>query len=67
MVQFWLVMWAAMYFLVGKTSNFAVVMATLYINGKSYGMHGFLTQLRSLETHEPMPGTTLLCSHRIIS
>ncbi len=42
---------------VGKTSNFAVVMATLYINGKNHGMHGFLVQLRSLETHEPMPGT----------
>ena len=45
-------------FAVGKTSNFAVVMAALYINGKNYGMQGFLTQLRSLKTHEPMPGNT---------
>ena len=44
------------YIAVGKTSNFAVVMATLFINGRNHGMHGFLTQLRSLDTHEPMPG-----------
>ncbi|KAK2157610.1 hypothetical protein LSH36_188g07009 [Paralvinella palmiformis] len=43
----------------GKTSNYAIVMALLYTNGKNYGMHPFMVQLRSHETHEPLPGITI--------
>ncbi|KAK3102107.1 hypothetical protein FSP39_008857 [Pinctada imbricata] len=41
---------------VGKSSNHAVVLATLIIKGKKYGMHPFFVQIRSMEDHTPMPG-----------
>ena len=44
---------------VGKTTNHAVVMATLYVNGENCGMQGFLVQLRDIDTHQPLPG---MCS-----
>lgn len=31
-------------------------MAQLYINGKCYGLHIFLVQIRDYDTHEPFPG-----------
>ncbi|KAG7200556.1 hypothetical protein KM043_001117 [Ampulex compressa] len=40
----------------GHTANYAVVVAQLYTNGKSRGIHPFIVQLRDEETHEPMPG-----------
>nr|XP_022297816.1 peroxisomal acyl-coenzyme A oxidase 1-like [Crassostrea virginica] len=40
----------------GKSVNFAIILATLVINGKKHGMHPFLTQLRSMEDHKPLPG-----------
>jgi acyl-CoA oxidase len=40
----------------GRTANHAVVMAQLFIDGKNYGPHPFLVQVRDLETHEPLPG-----------
>ncbi|KAI8488215.1 Peroxisomal acyl-coenzyme A oxidase 1 [Branchiostoma belcheri] len=43
----------------GKTSNFATVMAQLYTQGKCYGPHNFMVQIRSLEDHTPCPGVTL--------
>ncbi|KAL3084073.1 hypothetical protein niasHS_009206 [Heterodera schachtii] len=43
----------------GKTANFAVVMAQLYTNGKCYGAHPFWVQLRDIETHKPLPGITV--------
>ncbi|XP_077863417.1 peroxisomal acyl-coenzyme A oxidase 1-like, partial [Saccoglossus kowalevskii] len=43
----------------GKTSTHAVVLAQLYLRGKSYGLHPFIAQLRSLENHQPLPGITL--------
>ncbi|XP_019628558.1 PREDICTED: peroxisomal acyl-coenzyme A oxidase 1-like [Branchiostoma belcheri] len=43
----------------GKTSNYVVLMAQLYIRGKSYGVHPFMLQIRSLEDHKPMPGVTV--------
>nr|XP_006823809.1 PREDICTED: peroxisomal acyl-coenzyme A oxidase 1-like [Saccoglossus kowalevskii] len=43
----------------GKTATHAVVLAQLYTNGKSYGLHPFIVQLRSLENHQPLPGITL--------
>lgn len=38
----------------GRTANHAVVMAQLMINGKSYGPHPFVVQIRDLKTHEPL-------------
>ncbi|OOF94964.1 hypothetical protein ASPCADRAFT_208600 [Aspergillus carbonarius ITEM 5010] len=38
----------------GRTANHAVVMAQLYINGKSYGPHPFVVQIRDMETHQPL-------------
>ena len=43
----------------GKTTNYAVVMAQLYTQGKCEGTHPFLVQLRSEETHEPLPGVVV--------
>ncbi|KAI8497361.1 Peroxisomal acyl-coenzyme A oxidase 1 [Branchiostoma belcheri] len=43
----------------GKTSNYVVLMAQLYIHGKSYGVHPFMLQIRSLEDHKPLPGVTV--------
>ena len=39
-----------------RTANYAVVMAQLITNGKSYGPHQFLVQLRDEETYEPLKG-----------
>merc|ERR1712169_51328 len=39
----------------GKVANHAVVMAQLFINGKNYGPHPFVVQIRDLKTHEPLP------------
>ena len=38
----------------GRTANHAVVMAQLIINGKPYGPHPFVVQIRDLKTHEPL-------------
>lgn len=38
----------------GKVANHAVVMAQLFIDGKSYGPHPFVVQVRDLKTHEPL-------------
>ncbi|XP_060622449.2 peroxisomal acyl-coenzyme A oxidase 2 [Anolis sagrei] len=43
----------------GRTATHAVVFAQLYLNGKSYGMHPFLMQIRSLRDHTPLPGVTV--------
>lgn len=37
----------------GKSSNFAIVMAQLITKGVSYGPHPFIVQIRELETHLP--------------
>ncbi|UYV83603.1 ACOX2, partial [Cordylochernes scorpioides] len=44
---------------VGKTANHAIVLAQLYIRDKSYGLHPFMVQIRSMENHQPMPGITV--------
>jgi acyl-CoA oxidase len=44
---------------VGKTANYAVVMAQLYTKGKCEGTHPFMVQLRDEETHEPLPGINM--------
>ncbi|KAL8953195.1 MAG: hypothetical protein Q9222_000930 [Ikaeria aurantiellina] len=38
----------------GKTANHAVVMAQLIIDGKAYGPHPFVVQIRDLKSHEPL-------------
>ena len=38
----------------GRTANWAVVMAQLVISGKSYGPHPFVVQIRDMKTHEPL-------------
>ncbi|KAL1955996.1 hypothetical protein VTO42DRAFT_7896 [Malbranchea cinnamomea] len=38
----------------GRTANHAIVMAQLIIDGKGYGPHPFVVQIRDLETHEPL-------------
>ncbi|CAH2059211.1 unnamed protein product [Thlaspi arvense] len=43
----------------GKVSTHAVVYARLITNGKDYGVHGFIVQLRSLDDHSPLPGITV--------
>lgn len=42
----------------GKTATHAIVQARL-ISDKDYGMHPFLVPIRSLETHEILPGITI--------
>lgn len=38
----------------GRTANHAVVMAQLIINGKPYGPHPFVVQIRDMKTHQPL-------------
>ena len=46
--------------LAGKTANHAVVFARLVLaDGSDMGPHPFLVQIRSLETHLPMPGVVV--------
>ncbi|RKF73897.1 Peroxisomal acyl-coenzyme A oxidase 1 [Golovinomyces cichoracearum] len=40
----------------GRTANYAVVMAQLVIAGKKYGPHPFVCQVRDLNTHQPLEG-----------
>lgn len=46
-------------FLVGKSTNYAIVQAQLYTKGVCYGLHPFLVQIRDHESHMPMPGITV--------
>jgi len=40
----------------GKTATHVVLMARLITNGRDYGPHGFVMQIRDMETHRPLPG-----------
>lgn len=40
----------------GKTANWAIVLAQLYTQGKCRGVHPFMVQLRDTETHKPLQG-----------
>ncbi|KAK7083992.1 Acyl-coenzyme A oxidase (Acyl-CoA oxidase) [Halocaridina rubra] len=40
----------------GKTANYAVVMAQLYTKDVCRGIHPFIVQLRDEDTHQSMPG-----------
>ncbi|XP_060076882.1 peroxisomal acyl-coenzyme A oxidase 1-like [Ylistrum balloti] len=43
----------------GKSSNYAIVLAHLVVDNKRCGMHPFMVQLRSMVDHTPMPGIKL--------
>ncbi|XP_029936658.1 peroxisomal acyl-coenzyme A oxidase 1 isoform X1 [Myripristis murdjan] len=40
----------------GKTSNYAIVLAQLYTQGNCHGLHAFIVPIRDMNTHEPLPG-----------
>lgn len=43
----------------GKTVNYAVVIAGLYTRGKYHGMQSFVVPVRDLATHMPLKGVTI--------
>lgn len=43
-------------FIVGKTSNHAIVLAQLYTQGNCHGLHAFIVPVRDMKTHMPLPG-----------
>lgn len=43
----------------GKLSTHVILYAALLIDGKNYGIHPFMVQIRSLEDHTPLPGVTV--------
>ncbi|KAG7016877.1 Peroxisomal acyl-coenzyme A oxidase 1 [Cucurbita argyrosperma subsp. argyrosperma] len=43
----------------GKVSTHAVVFARLITDGRDYGVHGFMVQIRSLDDHSVLPGITI--------
>jgi acyl-CoA oxidase len=43
----------------GKFSCYAIVYAKLMIDGRSFGVHPFMVQLRNIENYDPMPGVEL--------
>ena len=40
------------------TCTHCILMAKLIIDGKDYGVHSFIMQVRDLRTHERLPGIT---------
>lgn len=40
----------------GKTATHVILMARLFIDGNDYGPHGFVVQIRDMETHRPLDG-----------
>lgn len=40
----------------GKTATHVILMARLVVNGKDHGPHGFVVQIRDMETHKPLTG-----------
>ncbi|XP_054635962.1 peroxisomal acyl-coenzyme A oxidase 1 isoform X4 [Dunckerocampus dactyliophorus] len=40
----------------GKTSNYAIVLAQLYTQGNCHGLHAFIVPIRDMNTHQPLPG-----------
>ncbi|PAV65318.1 hypothetical protein WR25_13044 isoform H [Diploscapter pachys] len=43
----------------GKSTCYAIVAATLFIDGKNYGPHNFMVQLRDEKTYVPLKGITV--------
>ncbi|MEQ2169243.1 hypothetical protein GOODEAATRI_023104 [Goodea atripinnis] len=48
---------------VGKTSNYAIVLAQLYTLGNCHGLHAFIVPIRDMTTHEPLPEAS--CVHQV--
>eukprot|EP00057_Strongylocentrotus_purpuratus_P007734 XP_011662208.1 PREDICTED: peroxisomal acyl-coenzyme A oxidase 1-like [Strongylocentrotus purpuratus] len=42
-----------------KSCTHVILIAQLIVGGKKHGPHCFIVQVRSLETHQPLPGVTL--------
>ncbi|XP_070533128.1 peroxisomal acyl-coenzyme A oxidase 1-like [Ptychodera flava] len=42
----------------GRSANCCILMAQLYSQGKKYGLHAFIVQLRRFDNHELLPGVT---------
>ncbi|CAD5231241.1 unnamed protein product [Bursaphelenchus okinawaensis] len=40
----------------GRSTNMVMIMALLYTNGKCYGAHPFMLQIRDFDTHKVLPG-----------
>jgi acyl-CoA oxidase len=40
----------------GKSANFAFIMARVKSNWRDHGVHGFVVQIRDLESHVPLQG-----------
>lgn len=45
--------------LVGKSANYAIVLAQLYSLGNCHGLHAFIVPVRDMDTHIPLPGNLL--------
>lgn len=43
----------------GKVATHALIYARLLTDGRDYGVHAFIVQIRSLEDHLPLPGITV--------
>eukprot|EP01099_Mayorella_cantabrigiensis_P001049 TRINITY_DN1436_c0_g1_i1.p1 TRINITY_DN1436_c0_g1~~TRINITY_DN1436_c0_g1_i1.p1 ORF type:complete len:701 (-),score=144.17 TRINITY_DN1436_c0_g1_i1:48-2150(-) len=43
----------------GQTATHTIIMARMIIDGKDYGIHPFILQVRCLNTHTPLPGITI--------
>jgi len=43
----------------GLNANHCICFAQLIIEGKNYGVHGFMVQIRDMETNEPLKGITI--------
>jgi acyl-CoA oxidase len=43
----------------GFTATHAIVMARLICHGLDHGVHAFMVQIRSLDSHKPVPGVEL--------
>lgn len=41
---------------VANVANMAVIWANLYLDGKNYGIHAFVTPIRDPKTHKVFPG-----------
>ncbi|EFN54271.1 hypothetical protein CHLNCDRAFT_36152 [Chlorella variabilis] len=43
----------------GKTATHVILMARLFAQGRDYGPHAFVVQIRDMATHLPLPGITV--------
>ncbi|RVE76628.1 hypothetical protein OJAV_G00010670 [Oryzias javanicus] len=43
----------------GKSANYAIVLAQLYTLGNCHGLHAFIVPVRDMDTHNPLPGVVV--------